>query len=209
MAIGTYATLAAVKSRLGITGTTNDAVLQALCDQVNGWIETTTGRIIAPDPTTSYVQDGFGALEGGRMLPFPRGIVSLTKLEIATYTGGPFSVVPATDYYLRPSGPDLVPGWPYTELWMTNIPSVNNQYPAFYPGFDNVRLTGSFGWPAIPKEIAEVAEVTVVRAWHGIQAGQADVVGSDATGAPVVSRFVSGRDRDTIARYTVRSVSIL
>lgn len=204
-----YATLAGVKARLGITSTTDDALIQSLADQVNAWIESTTGRILAPDPTTVYTQDGWDALEGGRMMPFPRGIRSLTSVEVAAYTGGPFSTVPATDWFLRPSDPDRVPGWPYTELWMTNIPSVGNQYPAFYPGFGNVRLTGAFGWDAIPPEITDVALTTVVRAWQGRQSGQADVIGNDETGAPIVSRFVSARDRATLRRYTIESVMVL
>ena len=38
----------------------------------------------------------------------------------------------------------------------------------------------------------------VVRAWHARQSGQTDIVGNDETGAPIVSRYLSARDRDTL-----------
>lgn len=61
-AIGTYATLTGVKSRLNITDATDDTLLQSLCDQANMWIETKTGRILAPLPAFSTtVATGFTA----------------------------------------------------------------------------------------------------------------------------------------------------
>ena len=58
MAVGTYASLAGVKSRMGITDTTDDAVLTTLCAQVNDFVETYCQRPIAPVPTYT---SGLGA----------------------------------------------------------------------------------------------------------------------------------------------------
>lgn len=58
MAVGTYATLAAVKARMNITDTTDDAEITTLCNQVNDFIETFCQRPVAPVPTYS---SGLGA----------------------------------------------------------------------------------------------------------------------------------------------------
>lgn len=205
MAVGAYATLSAVKSRLGITGTSDDALLQAILDQVNTWIETACGRVVAPRAESQLVLDGDLAEDDEcgvrRRLPCPFGVRSLTKLEVALRTGGSYTEVPAADWYLRPHAHLRRPGWPATLIVLTDIPT--GSISRFYPGRDTIRLTGSFGWDAVPDDLAEVAEVLAVRTWHARSSGQADVVGTDETGAPIVSRLLSARDRETIARYSV------
>lgn len=212
-AVGTYATLTLAKQRLGwgTATTTDDALLQTICDQVNGWVESSTGRIIAPYAGT-YTFDGYDAYETSSALvrlgwvstlPVRRGLVSLASLELAAQTGYPFVTVPTTDYFLEPSQPE--PGWPYFRVVLTDIPTSGNQFAYFPPGFQNVRLAGTFGWPAIPDELTDVALTTVVRAWNARQAGQADIVGTDEYGKPLVSRYVSGRDRETISRFKFKS----
>ena len=61
------------------------------------------------------------------------------------------------------------------------------------------------GWEAIPDDVTELAVTAVVRAWHARQAGQSDIVGTDEYGKPVVSRYLSWRDRDTLLAYTRES----
>ena len=51
MSIGTYASLAGVKARMGFADTTDDAVIASLCNQVNDFIETYCQRAVAPVPT--------------------------------------------------------------------------------------------------------------------------------------------------------------
>jgi hypothetical protein len=117
---------------------------------------------------------------------------SVSELAVATQTGGTYTVIPATDYFLRPLPQDRDPGWPATRIELSDWPSYNT-----------VRVKAVTGWPAIPDEITDVALTMVVRAWHARQGGQTDIVGTDETGAPVVSRYLSGRDRETLKRYRV------
>lgn len=66
MSVGTYVTLAGAKARLGwdpATPTTpeliaRDALLQTICDQVNDYIESFTGRVLAPVPAFSTTLSG-------------------------------------------------------------------------------------------------------------------------------------------------------
>src|SRR5258706_14408487 len=184
-AIGTYATLANLKLRLAITDANDDAQLQKFCDGVNAWIESKTGRILAPIAGGGpFLFDGHDILEGGRLLLIPQGIRAITLLEVATYTGGAFATVPATDYFLRPNAQERDPGWPATELWMTDLPSAGNPAPYFFPGFANIRITGpgggTLGWAAQPDDIVAIAEKLVTMAWQGRQSGERDRAGSES-----------------------------
>jgi hypothetical protein len=205
-AYGSYAVLSAVKSRLGIASadTTDDAIIQTICDQVNGYIESYTGTILAPivgTQTQNY--DGYDALSP-RVLLLPKGVRSISRLQNGAYTGGPLYDIPSTDYFLRPNGLDLQPGFPYTELIMTNVPTAGNALPRFCPGLSNIVITGLFGWFDTPDEIHEVAEVMAVRAWAARQAGQQDMIGDPSMGGVHISRTLLNRDKETLNRYKLK-----
>jgi len=204
-ASGAYATTAAVKTRLGIPSadTTDDSVIGSICDQVNQYIESYTGRVLAPIGTATYTFDGFDAIDN-RVLVLPRGVLTVSLLETATYTGGSFATVPSTDYFLRPTAQEKDPAFPYTEIVMTNVPSANNYSPLFYNGYGTVRITGTWGFAAIPDDVQEISQVMAVRAWSARQAGQTDQIGVTETGSPVISRTLSIRDRDTLSRYKLK-----
>jgi hypothetical protein len=203
-AIGTYVTLALLKARVGIAtaDTADDAVQTLICDQVNQFVESVTGRVLAPVTSTTYLYDG----DGGRSLFLPMpvdkapigGIRAVSLLEVSPNTGGTFETVPAGDYFLRQR---VGVTGPFERLIWSDVPTGTFAY--FPRGLGVIRVTGTAGWAAIPDDIAEVAVVIATRAWHGSQAGQADIVGTDEMGRPLVSRFVAGRDRDTLRRYTL------
>jgi hypothetical protein len=282
-AIGAYATLAGVQARNLNTAAGDAAELQVFCDQVNAWIESVTGRVLAPVPVVKatantalsigdtsvpvtlaadianlavgdelaigpvtgthesspvqaitsttitlgvplanaygthaplervYLRDGYDSSNGdgssqGRILLDMRGIVVLTALEIASYTRGAFALIPSTDYWLRPTPNQRDPGYPATEIHMTNIPSPSNPYPAFFPGYGNVRLWGVTGWPAIPTGIVGLAERVVVALWQMKSGGGAYQVapGSDAT--EQIPHLLSIDDWKTLKRYTIKTM---
>lgn len=209
MAALTYAVASNVKARLGITGDTYNNVIAGLCDQTNAFIERRTHRPVGPDSVTQYTVDGYDALENGRLLLFPRGVRSLTTVEVATTTGGSFSTIASGDYFLRPAAYQVEPGWPQTEIWITDIPSASTTVPYFPQGFANVRLTGTFGWASIPPDLIEVAEVTVVRAFNARQTGQLDTTGSEETGEALISRLLDIRDLRTIDHYRWNPVFVV
>ena len=122
----------------------------------------------------------------------------ISELALATQTGGSYTVVPATDYFLRPLPQDRAPGWPATRIELSDL---SGEY--FHRGYSTVRVKAVTGWPAIPDDITGIALTAVVRAWQARQSGQTDIVGNDETGAPIVSRYLSARDRDTLKAYRV------
>lgn len=286
-AVGTYATLTDVKARLGDTDTTDDSLLQKFCDQANMWIETKTGRILAPFTTVSttlngavaagatsavltsatglsvndvlmfgpvsgthesvavsaissntvtlatalvnaygsgvaakkvYVFDGFDALESMKMLPVPLGITSISSLEVATFSAGQGGAtttnitwyqILGSDLFIRPAPQDRQPGWPATEVWITNVPTPSDTTPSFYPGFNNVRIDGALGWPAQPDDIIECALNIAVALYRARGSTGGDIVHIDTMGTQVINRALTYEDRLTIQRYTRRDVRIL
>lgn len=199
-AVGSYATLADLKTRANLgTATTDDTLLGDICDQINGYIESpaATGRILAPiSGTPAYTFDG----DGGTVLWFPTGIRTVTTLEVALYTGATYATVGTADYFLRPHEQDRDNGWPALRIEFSDRPT--GSYARFPVGYDTVRVTGTFGWAAIPDEITEIALVAAVRAWHARESGQTDIVGTDEFGKPLVSRFFSARDYATLKSYS-------
>jgi hypothetical protein len=197
-AIGTYATLAAVKTRLGITNSTDDALLSTLCDQINQHIETVVGRVLAPVASAIYLFDG----DGSRVLRVTAGIRAVTLLEIAPETGAAYVTIAAGEYFLRPLAQERQLGWPATKIVMSDRPSAGTAYSYFPRGLSTARVTMTTGWAVIPDDVAELAITATVRAWTARMAGQADVIGTDEYGKPIISRYLSGRDRDTLRDYS-------
>lgn len=200
-AIGSYCTAALLKTQAGISDNTDDTVLGYVCDRVNQYIESKTHRVLAPISSTTYLYDGDGSRS--LYLPFPvdkapiGGIRAVTLVEAKSYTGDSFSTVNSADYFLRQQ---VGMTGPYERLIFTDYPTGSFAYwPA---GYGTIRVTGTAGWAAIPDDIAEVALTAATRAWHSIQSGQVDTVGTNEMGLPVVSRFFSARDLETLARYS-------
>jgi hypothetical protein len=185
-----YASVDAVKARANFLPGASQAdidLLTKIVGQVNDYIEFFIGCPVGPSTETTFTLDGRDAKAGGKMLRIPAGIRSLTTLTVDTS--------PVTPFYLRPKFP--LSGWPYQEIWLDEG--------RFTDGFDNVAGSGAvLGFAAIPANLSEIAEVTSVRAWFNKTAGQKDQTGSDANGNPMVSRYISARDRETLNEYCDR-----
>jgi hypothetical protein len=209
-AIGTYATATNVQTRLGVTLSAGDLTLVGrYCDQVNSRIEGITRRVLAPITYTAALFDGNDSLENGRCIVIPRGLLTISLLRIALYTGGAFTAVPATDYFIQPNPQERDPGWPGTELWMSDVPTAANTVPYFASGFANIEITGTGGWAAMPDEIVDCAETVVIRAFQARRTGQSDAQGTDATGATIISRILASEWKQLLDRYTLKDVAII
>ena len=173
------------------------------------------------------IMDGFDAFAGqdglyGRALLYPRGLITLAALEVATFTNGPFSRIPNTDFFLRPAlnSPDAQPGWPFTEVWMTNIPRPGNTSPVFYPGYGNIRLIGPgpclgtaaapfLGWPTVLDSAVQVAYNIATQRWAMRNSGGTyDVTpGIDVT--QVGSFLINRVDYGTLLRLRAKTLGIV
>jgi len=201
---GGYCDLDDVKQRVDRIGdTANDELFSEYIDEATDYIRGYTSREFI-DTGLIYTFDGYAATHGGRCLLLPRGARSLSLVETAATTGAAFTTVPSTDYLLRPPTQDRTPGWPATALWLTDNATSLRTFPR---GYDTVRLTGAFGFLAVPQRVQEVALNLVVRIYASRQAGQADILGAGDSGAPLVSSFLSRRDRDTLDKFTAMQVA--
>lgn len=201
VALGTYVSLTALQLRtVGTADTTDSTLQQSIVDQVNTYIESTIGRSITLAAAGTVT---FDVTESTDHLYVPQGLQSVSSLTVAAYTGATPGTVTAGDIFLRP----LVrrPGWPYTEIWLSDVPA--GTISTFSPGFSVVVAVGTVGWAEVPEDLEEVAITMAVRAWHAAEAGQQDIVGTDEMGRPLVSRFLSARDRATLWRYTVPPIA--
>lgn len=205
-AIGDYAIVANVKKRMASSDTysaDDDAVLTTLCNGINGWIEMKCRRVLAPIASATYLFDRSAWSDHGTLLWFRNGIRDVTSFKIAGGTGLVLQTVPASEYVLLPRSQDRETGWPATRLLLHNGGGTS-PFSEVAAGYGTAELVMATGFAAKPDEVIELAETAVVRAWHGRQAGQADIIGSDENGEPIVSRFVSAKDRETLDHYTWR-----
>lgn len=163
-----------------------------------------------------YLFDGSEALESGHLIPAPNGIISATSVEVGFYTGGSFNLIPTTDWFLRPLPLEREPGWPATELWMTDIPSSNNPAPLFfgtnwaYGAFGVVRVVGQMGWPAIMPSISGLAlsAVTTLYRRRGVGGG-GDMVQTGSDGARTISLLLDAFDWRTLNRLTSKEAVLI
>jgi len=197
-----YVTTANLKVRLGLgtAVTDDDGLFDDVCDEVNDWIESYTWRPVGPNAGGTLTFDSYeDTSDDGYCLYVRQGVRSVTSMTVATSTGATPGTVDTDDIVILPRVQNRKPGFPGTEIRFKDY--ITGPVNLFGRGYGDIVVVGDFGFEAIPPAVVEIAEVLAVRTWHARQAGQADVVGSDADGEPTVSRYVSGKDRLTLKAY--------
>lgn len=176
----------------------DEALLRTMIGQQNAWMETrwALGGPVGPSDLTELTLDGRDALQDGRML-FVR--IGMRDIARVTVDGAEIS-----DWILRPLEHNRLPGWPATQLWRKSGTFARDWENVVVYASDESDSEGGFGFAAIPSDLTDVAETTIVRAWHGKRAGQQDMSGNATNGQPMVSKYVSERDRETLRGYRER-----
>lgn len=191
------------KQRLGIiaSDTSEDENLIEYIDQVTTYILGKTGREFLPYTGTRT----FDVPYATPTLLIPRGVRAITTLSYATTdqpdTGGTYTALAATDFYLRPLAHERDYGWPATRLEL-NI--YNGALRYFTAGHSMVKAAGDFGWAAPPADIAGIG-LTLVTGLHrerGSSGGDSFTINID--GSRTFERMLSKRDRDVLDWYTNR-----
>ena len=156
MALGTsYATLAVLKTRLGIGDTNDDVAAQLALDSATMQIEGVCGRqfndagsasarIYYPDSLTTVTVDDFWI---GAAIT-----VALDYSNAGTYS----TVITSTNYQLEPLNGvvDGTPGFPYYR-----IRAIQTWYPLWYTSIGDprtsIQITAQWGWSAVPTPVQE------------------------------------------------------
>lgn len=179
----------ALKARMRITDNVDDDYIATVVDAVNDWIIARIGLDLSPSGTATRKLDG----DGTRELFVPGGLRSVSVVQVSSDFWDSFTAV-TDDVTLLPEAWRKPPSEPYHVLRLSEASGL-----CFPRGEQTVLITSSeWGYAAWPDRIVEVAETIAVRMVVARTTGQRDVIGSDELGNPVVSRFVSLKDRDTI-----------
>lgn len=196
-------TTAQVKLRIfpvGVTDTSDDALISELIDQVSDYIQQVTGRQFTPISSTTYVFDTIA----GYVLRIPIGVRTVTSFGLNTMahqpdSAGSYTTLAAADYLFRPKTQDLPDGWPFTELWLSRA--------TLFGGFGNVQngasITGTFGFAATPPDIQGVAMDATIAAYQARKLGTSGVIGANEGAlTPWADFFGFGSpQRATLERY--------
>jgi hypothetical protein len=201
---GRLCSLSDVKQRLAITDATDDEILAEIIDQVTDEITSVTGRSFAPDPLSGsktvyldYPADG-----DGMTLYLPRGIRSATYLGYASTDqpdagSGTYAEIPTASYWLDPPAHSRSAGWPATRVTL----SWSGGY-RFYAGRRTVKLTGSFGWSAVPAAIRAIAEMLVVSSYRARGSGGLTSYTVGVEGERTYQRMLTTADIKTLKWYS-------
>ena len=153
-----YATLAQLKSSIGITDSTDDTALQSVLDATDALIDLYCDR-----------KTGFGTATETRYYTAEEyeyvltdDLVSITTLKTddlglgthtTTWTSG-------TDYNLAP-GNAALDGFPYTQI------DVSVTYPKNFPKnvYRAVEILGVFGFPSVPSAVVQSALIQAGAVW--------------------------------------------
>jgi hypothetical protein len=189
-----------VKQRLGITDTTDDEWLAEQIAAVTDEIETITGRRLRPDPASGTKTIYLDYTGDGYTLWLPRGVRSLTYVGAASTDQpdagtGTYTEI-TSGVYIDPPEHMRSPGWPGTRVTIGTTSGFR-----FYPGRRTVKLTGAFGWAAVPASVRAIAELCVVSAYRGRSSGGASSYTIGAEGERTYNRLLTAADMKTLRWY--------
>lgn len=161
-----YVTVQALKSRLGITNTSDDYELHAACfsvsRQIEQWCDRLFWRTLSTEVRT-FVPEGWYKLR----MPAFCDIVSLSSLKTDASGDGVFETTwDPSEYVLWPRNPQAAPELrPYEEIRVVGT----KVFPIIFPGIvaheDRVQITGTFGWPGIPWGVRQAALALAAEAY--------------------------------------------
>lgn len=193
-----YATYSNVKTRLNLPSDTNQTFITQLCTNANEYIEFYCRRSIGPTAGGTATFDANRDVFNGELY-VRDGVRAITSLTVADSTGETPGTATAGDLIILPRSQNRRPGWP--GFWVGIIDNPTGSVVNFGTGDGNIVMVYDSGWESIPAEITEIAEVMVARAWRGRENGESDQIGTDEYGQPVISRYLSPRDRSTLRSY--------
>lgn len=198
-----WATAATMKLRMGIADSTDDDILTQYAMEANQWLHGRIGRPVGPVASTTYFFDGEDTILGGKCLPVPMGVRTVTSLAVRSATGDAYTSIPSSDYHLRPRVQARDVGWPATQLWLTDVASSSNTWGTLFPrkGYDAIQVTATAGFDEHPADLVELANrlaISSMRA-RAYGTGESYAVGED--GERVFEREMSARDWGTVKFY--------
>ena len=157
--MGRYIAASQMAALLGLDASTAPEVLDFYIASAETAIDRETGRHF--DSVTETRR--FDVANPGRFL-VTGDLVSVTAVGVADATGGAYTTLTASDYFLGPIGtPASVP---YQWLSLSNLGSYSYAF-----GYSTVEITGRWGWAAVPADIRQLTLSLVSRAYQQSRGG--------------------------------------
>ena len=154
-----YVSAATLKTYLGITVSTYDAAIAESCASASKGIDGVCQRRFWAD-STSTVERYYTAPYRSRRLVI-EDLVTLGSVKTDSSGDGTFAttLTQNTDYVLLPlNAAAETPAWPYT------IVELHSKSSAYFPPYPrNVKVTGKFGWAAVPDEIVRATTILATK----------------------------------------------
>lgn len=195
-----YTSYATVKTRLGLDDDEDETLITSFVNAANDWIETYCWRPVGPNDGGTLTFDSIEDVSADLTTLFVRqGIRTVTSMTVALATGSTPATATTDDLVVLPRVQNRKSGFPGSEIRFKDY--IAGSVNLFGRGYGDIVVVGDFGFAAIPEKVRDIAETSAIRWWAGRANGQADIVGSDANGEPIVSRYVSSADKATLRMY--------
>lgn len=167
---------------IGSTDATDDGVIEDLIEGASRLIDRMTGQYFRTGTTGAvkyYTASDYDIL-------FTDPIISLESLKTDENGDGTYEYTWNTgqstgDFYLMPMNQEST-GFTYPYTWIEINPNGDYSFPTNPKG---VKVTGKFGWAAVPQDI-KVACYEIANAAYGRRSGQNLTGNAEITGAGVV-----------------------
>jgi len=141
-----YATLAELKSSLTITDTSDDALLELAITSTSRMIDDFTGRFFYANGTVNSPVIRYYTPNDPWSLAVD-DYVSISAIATDDNFNQTWSTVWATSDFMEEPKNNSLRGWPYTRLLATG----RYVWPYYLP--QACKITGVWGWPAVPSEV--------------------------------------------------------
>lgn len=141
-----YATLAELKSSLTITDTSDDALLELAITSTSRMIDDFTGRFFYANGTSQSPVIRYYTPNDPWSLAVD-DFVSISQIATDDNFNQTWSTVWATSDFMEEPKNNSLRGWPYTRLLATG----RYVWPYYLP--QACKITGVWGWPAVPSEV--------------------------------------------------------
>lgn len=196
-----YLSVAELKTYLGnITDSTDDAALERAIAAACRQVDTRCGRFFYQQTATIK----YYSPNNGSML-LTHDLLAITTLASDEDGDGVWEVTwSASDYVLTPrNAPYAVPARPYYGIAVA--PAGTR---VFIPGRDTVKLTGTYGWTAVPDAVVEASFLQSARLL-GRKFNPYGVAGSPAYGQVTMLKDTMDPDAELLLAPYVQAVVIV
>lgn len=200
MAAQSYCTATTIKAKLSIGDAVDDTLLGTVASETNDWLEGKIGFPVGPTTSEERLFDGMHTTHGGRCLPvYPWGVRAITQLRYTGSTGGSYTNLSSSDYFIRPPSHMRRTDYPGFEIWLSD----NGTLAAFpTTGYNVIGVTATWGWASIPAELSGIASRVGVAMYRRRSSGSAQFATAEGLADDVASEELSGSDWRTIWKYS-------